>query len=60
LDQDPDVLRYLTRVGLTISKVFQVTEVLPFDGQMFLSLDDTESISVSQSLATRLMVSRMH
>ncbi len=56
LDQDPEVLRYLDRVGLTPQTDCFVQEVLPFDGQMFLVLDGDRHVSLSKALATRLLV----
>jgi DtxR family Mn-dependent transcriptional regulator len=55
LDQEPEVLRYLERIGLTPNSTFEVVEVLPFDGQMFLRVDD-EDASISQVLASRVLV----
>lgn len=55
LDQEPEVLRYLERIGLTPNATFEVVEVLPFDGQMFLRVDD-EDASISQVLASRVLV----
>lgn len=56
LDQDPEVLRYLERVGLTPQTDCTIQEVLPFDGQMFLVLDGDRHVSLSNALATRLLV----
>lgn len=55
LDQSPDVLRHLTRLGLTPNATLQVVEVLPIDGQMTLRIDDNEA-TVSQTIASRLLV----
>ena len=55
LDQEPEVLRYLDRIGLTPNAVFEVVEVLPFDGQMFLEVDDDDA-TISHALASRLLV----
>ncbi len=55
LDQAPDVLRHLTRLGLTPDTAIQVVEVLPFDGQMTLLIEDVEA-TVSRTLASRLLV----
>ena len=55
LDQEPDVLRHLTRLGLIPDTAIQVVEVLPFDGQMTLLIDDVEA-TVSRTLASRLLV----
>ncbi|QDG54497.1 metal-dependent transcriptional regulator [Persicimonas caeni] len=58
LDQEPEVLRYLEKIGLTPSETFEVLEVLSFDGQMFLSVDG-EDATVSRSLASRLLVTEL-
>jgi DtxR family transcriptional regulator, Mn-dependent transcriptional regulator len=58
LDQQPEVLRYLERVGLTPSATLEVLEVLPFDGQMFLEVAGSRA-SISASLATRLLVTEV-
>ena len=58
LDQDPELLRHLTRVGLTPGARIRVVEVLPFDGQMTLDVHDAgDAVSVSRSLSHILMVS---
>lgn len=56
LDQEPAVLQHLERVRLTPGDTCEVQEVLPFDGQMHLIVDGRE-VSISQSLASRLLVS---
>lgn len=55
LDQQPDVLRHLTKLGLTPNAGIEVLEVLPFDGQMTLRVDDSEA-TISRTLASRLLV----
>ena len=58
LDQSPDVLRYLTEVGLTLTAVLEVDSVLPFDGQMTLKTGD-ETLQISRILASKLLVTRI-
>ena len=58
LDQDPEVLRYLDKVGLTPSETLAVREILSFDGQMFLEVDGQEA-TISRSLASRLLVAEL-
>lgn len=58
LDQQPEVLRYLTRIGLTPRATLEVLEILPFDGQMFLRVNG-ESAALSRALASRLLVSAL-
>ncbi|RAL23570.1 hypothetical protein DL240_05270 [Lujinxingia litoralis] len=55
LDQTPEVLRYLDRIGLRPGGVVRVREVLSFDGQMFLTVNGSD-VSVSESLAARMLV----
>ena len=55
LDQAPDVLRHLTRLGLTPDTPIEVLEVLPFDGQMTVLINESEA-TVSRALASRLLV----
>lgn len=55
LDQAPDVLRYLTSVGLVPDSTVEVVGVLPFDGQMTLRVCDGE-LQISRTLASRLLV----
>jgi len=59
LDQDPEVLRHLTRLGLVPDANFEVLDVLEFDGQMKLKIDEHEC-AVSQKLATRLLVMELN
>ena len=57
LDQTPDVLRHLTKIGLTPNTDIQVVDVLPFDGQMTLRIaDNADEATVSRTLASRLLV----
>ncbi len=56
LDQDPEVLRYLQRIEWIPGRAGTVEEVLSFDGQMFLDLDETGRVSLSRSLASRILV----
>ena len=55
LDQTPEVLRYLDRIGLRPGAQLRVEEVLSFDGQMFLEIDD-EEVSISERLAGKMLV----
>ena len=55
LDQTPEVLRYLERIGLKPGAVVRITEILSFDGQMFLDVDG-EKVTVSESLAGKMLV----
>lgn len=55
LDQNPEVLRHLTKVGLTPSSDFRVLSVQEFDGQMQLEIADSIR-DISAVLASRLMV----
>lgn len=55
LDQNPEVLRHLTKVGLTPSSDFRVLSVQDFDGQMQLEIADSVR-DISAVLASRLMV----
>ena len=55
LDQQPDVLRHLTKLGLTPNAEIEVVEVLPFDGQMTLRVDHGQA-TISRTLASRLLV----
>lgn len=55
LDQTPEVLRYLDRIGLRPGSTLTVDEILSFDGQMFLNVDD-EDVSISERLAGKMLV----
>lgn len=55
LDQQPDLLRHLTRIALVPGATLSVVEVLPFDGQMTVKVGE-ESATISRSLASRLLV----
>jgi DtxR family Mn-dependent transcriptional regulator len=56
LDQDPEVLRYLDEIGLTPHTELDVEEVMPVGGQISISLPKDEAKTVSQALASRLLV----
>jgi DtxR family Mn-dependent transcriptional regulator len=56
LDQTPEVLRHLDKIGLRPQRDIEVLEVLSIDGQMSLSVAD-ETISLSHALASRVLVS---
>lgn len=58
LDQTPEVLRYLDRIGLRPGATLVVDEVLSFDGQMFLRVD-AEEISISERLAGKMLVTEL-
>ncbi len=58
LDQTPEVLRYLDRIGLRPGAQLRVEEVLSFDGQMFLEIDD-EEVSISERLAGKMLVTEV-
>ena len=55
LDQTPEVLRYLDRIGLRPGSLLEVVEVLSFDGQMFLRVDG-DKVTVSERLAGKMLV----
>lgn len=59
MDQDSELLRYLKRIGLTPRTSFEIEEVLPFDGQMFLKFADGRQASISRALASLLLVKVM-
>jgi DtxR family Mn-dependent transcriptional regulator len=61
LDQQPEVLRYLDKIGLTLNKTFSVVEVLSFDGQIFVEIHDADPrrAAISHSLASRLLVNEI-
>jgi DtxR family Mn-dependent transcriptional regulator len=56
LDQDPELLRYLERVGLIPGAVCRVEEVLPFDGMMCVVVEPERPVSLTRALAVRLLV----
>ena len=56
-DQDPDVLRHLSTLGLVPDVDVEVIEKRQFDGEMTVR-NTTGDHSVSQSLASRLLVTR--
>ena len=59
LDQTPEVLRHLDRLGLRPHADLEVVEVLAVDGQMTLRIERTgEEVSISRLLASRVLVSR--
>ncbi len=55
LDQTPEVLRYLDRIGLRPGSTLSVAEILSFDGQMFLTVDG-EEVTISERLAGKMLV----
>lgn len=55
LDQTPEVLRYLERIGLKPGATVEVKEILGFDGQMFLEITKKE-VTISESLARKMLV----
>lgn len=55
LDQTPEVLRYLERIGLTLGATLRIREILGFDGQMFLEIGENEA-TISASLAGKMLV----
>jgi DtxR family Mn-dependent transcriptional regulator len=55
LDQQPTVLRHLSKLGLEISQEVEVVDILPFDGQMTLAVGP-KTVEVSKMIATRLLV----
>ncbi len=57
LDQDPELLRHLTRIGLVPGARVSILEVLPFDGQVNLNIEGSdEPTSVSRALSNILIV----
>lgn len=61
LNQQPEMLRYLEKIGLVLNQTFTVAEVLPFDGQIFLDIHDHDPrrAAVSQTLAKYLLVTEI-
>lgn len=55
LDQAPDVLRHLNSVGIVPDSTIEVIDVLPFDGQMTVRVQDSE-VPLSRNLASRIVV----
>ncbi len=58
LDQTPEVLRYLDRIGLRPGSTLEVREILSFDGQMFLRTGG-EEVSISARLAGKMLVTEV-
>jgi DtxR family transcriptional regulator, Mn-dependent transcriptional regulator len=59
MDQTPEVLRYLDRIGLRPGSTLHVDEVLSFDGQMFLRVGG-EEVSISDRLAGKMLVTEIN
>lgn len=61
VDQDPEVLRYLERLGLTPRAELHVEEVIAIDGQMYVRRPgDPHKVALSRELARRLRVLLLH
>ncbi len=58
MDQTPEVLRYLDRIGLRPGSTLHVDEVLSFDGQMFLRAGGQE-VTISDRLAGKMLVTEI-
>ena len=57
LDQSPEVLRYLDRVGFTLGATVHIEEQLPFEGQLMVAPTGGEpGLLLSRSLAARILV----
>lgn len=56
LDQDPELLRYLERVGLVPGADCRIEDKLAFDGMVFLIVAPDRSVSLTRTLAARLHV----
>jgi DtxR family Mn-dependent transcriptional regulator len=60
LNQDPEVLRYLTNVGLVPGVSVTVRERMPFDGPLVLQIDDNSNdVVLSRTLARDLLVEEL-
>ena len=55
-DQDPELLRYLKRLGLTPQARCVILDVVGYDGQVTLQLDELPAATISHAVASRLMV----
>lgn len=56
-DDDPDLLRHLTELGITLNAQIEIIEKAPLDGQFTLCIDGTTQI-VGFRVAADIMVSR--
>jgi len=56
LDQSPELLRHLDRVGLVPGSVARVLEILSFDGQVIVSIEGRDSVTLSREVASRILV----
>jgi DtxR family Mn-dependent transcriptional regulator len=55
-DRDPDLLRYLDRLGLRLSTRLAVTERAPFDGPLHVCLEDRSTHALGQKAAEQIFV----
>jgi DtxR family Mn-dependent transcriptional regulator len=61
LDQNPELLRKLSGLGLAPGIALEVLEVQPYDGLMSIEIDgDSEPKTISRLVATRLLVMEAH
>ncbi len=51
-------LQYLEKLSITIGTSLKVTELVPFDGSLYIQIDDAEPRSVSMKFAESLYVQR--
>jgi DtxR family Mn-dependent transcriptional regulator len=54
-DDSPEVLQYLTKVGLVLNKQVKVVKTIQFDGSVIIKLS-TQEIPLSQALAESIFV----
>jgi DtxR family Mn-dependent transcriptional regulator len=54
-DQDPERLRYLQRLGITLGTRVKLLETLPFDGPLRLEIAGVEQV-IGRSLAATVQV----
>lgn len=57
-DQDPEVLRYLEKIGMLPGVKVEIKEKAPFNGPITLLLEDTEQ-TIGYEIATKIFVAEM-
>jgi len=56
-EDDPEILRYLAKLGLIPEAVVEILEIAPFDGPLTLKVDN-DKFAIGRDLAKKIMVKK--
>jgi len=56
-DSDPEFLKYMDKIGAYLGAQVRVVEKIPYDGSMYILIDNIHKVAISKQVAQNILVS---